>query len=113
MTRRGEACLARHRLLHQAKARFQRPDVGQVCPTYKPRNLGSTECDPFIVRSPLIPFLDPYSYFLRAVRSICPVLGGRGTSLAKRSLDDHAHSGGAGAPPSQRPDYFRIDPEME
>jgi hypothetical protein len=38
-------------------------------------------------------------------------LGGRGTSLAKRRLDDHAPIGGAGAPPSQRPDYFRIDPE--
>jgi hypothetical protein len=28
-------------------------------------------------------------------------------------VDDHALIGGAGAPPSQRPDYFRIDPEME
>jgi hypothetical protein len=40
-------------------------------------------------------------------------LGGRGTSLAKRRLDDPACIGGAGAPPSQRPNYFRIDLEME
>jgi hypothetical protein len=31
-------------------------------------------------------------------------LGGRGISLAKRRVDDHAPIGGAGAPPSQRPD---------
>jgi hypothetical protein len=33
MTRRS-GILARHWALHQAKARFQQPDVGQVCPTY-------------------------------------------------------------------------------
>jgi hypothetical protein len=43
----------------------------------------------------------------------CAPLGGRGTRLAKRCLDDPARIGGAGAPPSRRPDYFRIDPEME
>jgi hypothetical protein len=40
-------------------------------------------------------------------------LGGQGTGLAKRRIDDHAPIGGAGAPPSQRPNYFRIDLEME
>jgi hypothetical protein len=59
------------------------------------------------------PFLDPYSHFQCATWSVCPVLGGRGTRLAKRRVDDPARIGGAGAPPSQRPDYFRIDLEME
>jgi hypothetical protein len=61
----------------------------------------------------VIPFLDPCSHFLRAVRSVCQAAGGRGTSLAKRRVDDPAPIGGAGAPPSRLPDYFRIDPEME
>jgi hypothetical protein len=37
----------------------------------------------------------------------------QGTSLAKRRVNDHAPIGGAGAPPSQRLNYFRIDLEME
>jgi hypothetical protein len=36
----------------------------------------------------VIPFFDPYSHFLRAVRSICPA--------AKRCVDDHAPVGGVG-----------------
>jgi hypothetical protein len=65
------------------------------------------------VRGRLIPFLDPYSHFLCAVRSVCQAAGREGTRLAKRCLDDPACMGGGGAPPSQRPDYFRIDLEME
>jgi hypothetical protein len=42
MTRRGEACLARHGRNIEVKARIQRPDVGQGRPTYKLRNLGET-----------------------------------------------------------------------
>jgi hypothetical protein len=61
----------------------------------------------------LIQFLDPSSHFLCASGRFVRPLGGRGTSLAKRRLNDHARIGGAGAPPSQRPDYFHIDPEME
>jgi hypothetical protein len=43
MTRRS-GILSRNWALHQAKARFQQPDVGQVCPTYKLRNLGLCVC---------------------------------------------------------------------
>jgi hypothetical protein len=96
---RRSGILARHWALHQAKARFQRPDVGQVCPTYKPRTLFHFSIHTAISCAPSGRFARP--------------LGVRGTSLAKRRVDDHAPIGGAGAPPSQRPNYFRIDLEME
>jgi hypothetical protein len=57
--------------------------------------------------------LIPLRNFLCTTRLVCPVPGGRGTRLAKRRLNDPARIGGAGAPPSQRQDYFRIGLEMD
>jgi hypothetical protein len=41
------------------------------------------------------------------------VLGGRGTSLAKRRVDDHAPMAGLVPRPPSGPDHFRIDLEMK
>jgi hypothetical protein len=60
----------------EAQGRFPRPDVGQGCPTYA--CLADTETS---------------------------LLGGRGTSLAKRRLIKLSSAGGAGAPPSQGPSF--------
>jgi hypothetical protein len=61
----------------------------------------------------IIPFLDPCSHFLCAVRLTCPAAYRRDTRPDDRRMIARTPLGEAGASPSRQADYFRIDPEIE